>query len=198
MKECLECKTTNPTSWRGKYCSKCASKIYRLKNPNYDKDQYQKYGKKFYEKIKDINIEERRAQARTRYSENKDQINLQHKIHRIENKDQYKKLDAKYKRQIKYRFNAAKLAAHRRKLEWNISIDDYSNLIKLPCNYCKNLFGKQVETGIGLDRLDNSLGYQFTNVVSCCRNCNVLRSNLLSPEETTLVVELIIKLRNNN
>jgi len=124
-------------------------------------------------------------------------INAQQRLHRQRNKERYSILDAKNKRQIKYRFRAAQLLAKRRDLNWSISIEEYSNLIKLSCNYCNNLFGKQVETGVGLDRLNNSLGYEISNVVSCCRNCNVLRSNLLTPEETLKVVELIIQLRNN-
>lgn len=48
---------------------------------------------------------------------------------------------------------------------------------------------------MGLDRLDNSKGYEITNIVSCCTTCNYLRGDLLSPEETIVAVQAILKFR---
>jgi len=40
------------------------------------------------------------------------------------------------------------------------------------CAYC----GSTIET-IGLDRVDNDLGYEPNNVVGCCSYCNAFKSN---------------------
>lgn len=61
-----------------------------------------------------------------------------------------------------------------------------------PCFYCS---GDPPETGAGLDRIDNSKGYTFDNVIPCCTNCNYLRSDLLTVQETKAVVSLLMRLR---
>jgi hypothetical protein len=39
-----------------------------------------------------------------------------------------------------------------------------------PCSYC----GSPIET-IGLDRIDNTRGYEAGNITSCCQTCNQLK-----------------------
>jgi hypothetical protein len=60
-----------------------------------------------------------------------------------------------------------------------VSKNMYDNMIKEPCNYCKNIF---VEGASGIDRLDSTKGYLFGNVVPCCYSCNIMKS-ILSVED---------------
>lgn len=76
--------------------------------------------------------------------------------------------------------------------EYNLSYDDFCELIKQPCFYCgaKNTNyiqdystrnGFISDTVIfynGIDRVDNSLGYLKTNVVSCCKRCNSAKNDM--------------------
>ena len=55
------------------------------------------------------------------------------------------------------------------------------------CYYCGNKVN-----GIGLDRIDNRVGYTIKNVVSCCRDCNTMKM-ILSQRE---FIEKIIKIAN--
>jgi hypothetical protein len=60
-----------------------------------------------------------------------------------------------------------------RRLEFTIDLLDYSeNYYNKPCHYCG--------TGecTGLDRIDSSLGYLPTNIVSCCKICNSMKNTL--------------------
>lgn len=41
-----------------------------------------------------------------------------------------------------------------------------------PCSYC----GSEIKT-IGIDRVDNSIGYSMNNSVSCCIICNRMKRN---------------------
>jgi hypothetical protein len=52
-----------------------------------------------------------------------------------------------------------------------------------------------VQTGVGLDRLDNARGYDADNVVSCCTTCNVVRGNRFTPDEMMLLGRTIRKIR---
>ena len=57
--------------------------------------------------------------------------------------------------------------AKKRKLEFDLTFEQFMAFWQKPCYYC----GSAVKT-IGLDRVDNSKGYIITNVVSCCWRCN--------------------------
>lgn len=87
----------------------------------------------------------------------------------------------KYKKSPGGRFNRSVDAAKYKKLEWNISFEDYNKLIAQPCYYCE--YPTEIETIGGLDRLDNSKGYLLENVVSCCLLCNNARRDFFTPEE---------------
>lgn len=89
------------------------------------------------------------------------------------------------------RFKFSQKRAAQKGKEFTLSFEEYSKLIEDPCYYCEGHFGK-VECAIGLDRLDNSLGYVTGNAVSCCYTCNVLRGDRFTPEETKIAVQAIL------
>lgn len=64
--------------------------------------------------------------------------------------------------------------ARSRGLEWNLTYDEYVRLRKQGCSYCKYPIGG-VAGSVGLDRIDNKVGYTLENVVPCCGPCNTLR-----------------------
>lgn len=94
-------------------------------------------------------------------------------------------MDRKYRASIRY--------ATRRGKSWNIAFEDYSILLSKPCTYC----GESLErkTAGGLDRIDNSQGYSPENVLPCCWNCNLIRSNRLTVIETQAVIAMLQTLR---
>lgn len=71
-----------------------------------------------------------------------------------------------------------------RNLEWTLTFEDYSMLIDNRCYYCKGLLNPM---GVSLDRTDSSQGYTIENCVPCCRNCNVLKSDILSHDEMVFI-----------
>lgn len=91
------------------------------------------------------------------------------------------------------RFRSAGREAKRRNLCWNISLEFFVTNAALPCFYC-GVYPSQCG-GTWMDRVDCSQGYTESNVVPCCKSCNMFRSNLLTQEETVAAVALIKKLR---
>ena len=63
---------------------------------------------------------------------------------------------------------------------WQINREQYEALVAEPCHYCSFPHDRG---GVGLDRLDNEKGYLLDNVVSCCYECNVARSDHFTYEE---------------
>ena len=79
-----------------------------------------------------------------------------------------------YKR-LRDRYN---LSAWKRQLSFNLSLNQFIILVNGNCFYCgaeksnAQNYGKHILKYNGIDRVDNSIGYQPDNVVSCCRQCN--------------------------
>jgi len=75
------------------------------------------------------------------------------------------KITSKYK---EYQANCEK-----RKIDFSLSFDQFKSFWQIPCFYCDEKMD-----GIGLDRVDNNIGYKIDNIVSCCWECNRLKGNL--------------------
>lgn len=77
-----------------------------------------------------------------------------------------------YRRRGEIRSNAV-----RRGIPWSLTKGQFIAFWQKPCTYC----GGAIET-IGLDRIDNTRGYEVGNVVPCCGVCNRMKSNMTREE----------------
>ena len=76
------------------------------------------------------------------------------------------------------------------------------NSQEIACHYCglkpedfkltedPQLFKK---INLGLDRMNNNLGYLLDNIVLCCNRCNTIKTSFFSYEEMKLVAKVINK-----
>lgn len=74
------------------------------------------------------------------------------------------------------RLKQYKKGANNRKYSWNISNERAFELFQRPCAYCAA--PASAEHPGGIDRLDNTRGYEPDNVAACCRICNRAKSDL--------------------
>lgn len=72
---------------------------------------------------------------------------------------------------LQYRYKQYENNAKQRKLVWAIEQNLFNFLITDTCYYC-GLKHTHNSSFLGLDRVDNSRGYELDNVVSCCKMCN--------------------------
>jgi len=83
-------------------------------------------------------------------------------------------------REVKHKFSILSQyknycrSAKRRKKRFSLSFDEFKLFFEIPCNYC----GTITEGIIGLDRVDNNIGYIINNCVSCCKTCNIGKNNM--------------------
>lgn len=136
------------------------------------------------------------------YLENRERLLREYKIKYQENKEEIKKRRKEYRdrlikenpeKHIKYleylkdyrknnqqrmRYNSQKIeskyrqykeSAKRRDYIFNLSFEEFSNIFNNNCYYC----GK--ENARGIDRIDNKIGYEIINCVSCCEMCNKMK-----------------------
>lgn len=114
-------------------------------------------------------------------------------------------------------FQHYRASATRRGLSFNLSVLDIMRVASQPCYYCgieptrytrsKNKYTSQAikdgsiidesyaESKViyanGLDRVDNQLGYESSNIVSCCEHCNIAKSDYTEQEWNNWLNRLI-------
>jgi 5-methylcytosine-specific restriction endonuclease McrA len=82
-------------------------------------------------------------------------------------------------------------SAKYRGYEWALSKDQFRSITVQCCSYCgskpsqshlthKSAYGEYIYTGV--DRVDNSRGYEIDNVVPCCGTCNRAKGAMSSEE----------------
>lgn len=64
-------------------------------------------------------------------------------------------------------FSIYKARAKRRDISFNLTLEEFSTFWQQPCYYC----ACEIKS-IGIDRVDNSIGYELNNCVSCCAKHN--------------------------
>lgn len=107
--------------------------------------------------------------------------------------------DEHYKRIVQnVQWQATRNNARTRGLSFDLTVEFIWEMSQRRCKYCKRLpFRKAavpVQTELilneyntiiytnGLDRVDNTVGYQVDNVVACCRPCNIAKNNMTAEE----------------
>ena len=104
-----------------------------------------------------------------------------------ENRERLKEECRKYGRSVEGRYSDLKnKRCDRDNIPLNITLEEYRNIVSNPCHYCGGPLPPQ---GTGLDRKDNSKGYDPSNVVPCCWPCNDTRRHRISYEEMIALVE---------
>ena len=68
------------------------------------------------------------------------------------------------------RYTEIKSKAKTRNLEFSLTYQEFLMFDGKPCYYCDS-----PKVSIGLDRTDNTKGYTLSNVVACCKQCNIMK-----------------------
>ena len=170
---------------RGKLCSPCYGKAYYLKNIESTRLRKAKY--------RIANREKLNEKGRL-YSElNRKKIRLKNRVYYSNNKVDILSYQKKIKLTPKRKFGQGKKSALERELEWELSFDEYKDIICNSCHYCSDDLAEW--GGTSLDRIDNEVGYILTNVLPCCGNCNKIRNTFLTVEEMEVAMAAVLKLR---
>lgn len=161
-----------------------ADKFYQRKYYQLNKNKIHSYCKNWQEKNKDKMKEYRKIY----YQKNKDKIDNATKQFQKLNPEKMKEYTIKYRAKnkekyannqrtwiknnpIKYALNQYHLHAKRKKIVFELPIDIFTNLLSSKCYYCGEI-GK-----MGIDRLNNDIGYTTNNSVPCCWICNFMKKN---------------------
>lgn len=138
-----------------------------------------------------LNQEKTREYARKWKTNNKDKVSAESRRWRNKypdkakaNRDKWRKNNIlrikEYDRQrriilgnsLSYRYSKYKQSAKTRGYEFSLTVDEFKLLLADKCHYC-GTGGK-----VGVDRIDNSIGYVFKNCVPCCWECNKFKGGI--------------------
>ena len=99
------------------------------------------------------------------------------------------------KNKAKKRFTAYRRRSIKRfgETSFDLSFDEFLYLILQPCEYCD---GFDIPVN-GLDRVDNTRGYNKDNVVSCCKRCNYMKSDMTPNQFRKLVGNIYDRFNSN-
>lgn len=198
--QCKKCESKYKQEWANKHPGKTKAAKDKYYQEHYeecleraklqktkDPEAYATYKHQYYEERK----EEISAEAKLKRIEHPEEVRAHEKAYRDAHPDNAKKAQSK----PQARLLALQKRAKNKEIECNLDLNEYTTLISGPCFYCNYQFGQKVLYGAGLDRLNNDLGYVHNNCVSCCRDCNMIRGDYLSPEETKLLISLVLDMR---
>ena len=106
-------------------------------------------------------------------------------------------------------YNYYKRNAKVRNIPWNLAHEEFNSIIERGCYYCgepprsrtiksggkASVSRPVLTTANGVDRLDNQLGYDTTNVVPCCETCNRAKLCMSANEFIEWAVKLVLHQR---
>lgn len=95
-----------------------------------------------------------------------------------------------------------KASAKRRGIKYNLTEEQFAEITKKDCHYCgvkpSNKANQKDTNGAyiynGLDRIDNSKGYEIGNIVPCCHICNGAKCKLTLQEFRDWIKRTYIRL----
>lgn len=89
---------------------------------------------------------------------------------------------------------------YRKRADFLLSDDEFFTLIKGNCYYCDSIPSNKMQDTQkshqdvfeynGLDRVDNSVGYITTNVVTCCKRCNIAKNDMTHDDFISLCLRI--------
>ena len=83
------------------------------------------------------------------------------------------------------RYNVYSLGAKQRNIDFNLTFDQFLTFWNKPCYYCGDMIN-----GVGIDRINNSIGYEIDNCVSCCKDCNRMKLKMSKKDFITQCIKV--------
>lgn len=110
-----------------------------------------------------------------------------------DNKVKIRERTNKHRHTLNGQYHEYKKSAKRRGLSFNLCELDCLPYFNTSCYYCNNTI-----KGIGMDRVDNNIGYELTNLVPCCYRCNMMKHTSSQFEFLDHIQQIILNLEKKN
>ena len=81
--------------------------------------------------------------------------------------------EKRYRKTLQGKYKSLRNSAKQRNYKLELSFKQFCEVIDNPCVYCG-----ETEERIGVDRIDNSVGYTLENSAPCCKICNFMKMSM--------------------
>lgn len=155
-------------------CKDCQKEQRKRRKQKIDKwfEDNQDYVKEYQQEYSRNHSEEKRAYNQS----NKEHLKQKRKEYDQQNIDKVKEQRKRYRKYLKARYKKYELGAKKRNFPFELSLKEFDTITKMPCEYCgeysDELNGVKFN---GIDRINSSDGYTYTNCVPCCEMCNRMK-----------------------
>lgn len=156
------------------FCKDCQKEQRKQRKPKIDewfennKDKVREQRKEHYKE----HAEEKKAYN----NERKEYFAQKRKEYTQQNIDKVREQRKRYRKSLKSRYKKYEIGAKKRGLSFELSLDEFDEITKMPCEYCGGYSDEL--NGIkfnGVDRIVSSEGYTSKNSVPCCEMCNRMK-----------------------
>lgn len=175
LKKCSKCSEYKPADKKNFYVDRsrkdgltCQCKIC-VCNTQLTSTVYKEYQEKYRTEHKDI----WKKYEKNRSQKSKDKKRVYNKWYYAEHRDVILKRNARYSQTLHGKFTEYKSRAQKAGMAFELTLEQFQMFWKKHCTYC----GSVINT-IGLDRINNSIGYTIDNCVPCCSICNNQKHSL--------------------
>lgn len=103
------------------------------------------------------------------------------------NKERCRQNTIRYRQTIEGRYKEYKGHAKSGGLVFDLTVEDCAVFWKTNCYYCGDLID-----GLGIDRIDSSIGYIKENCLPCCTQCNIGK-NIYSQQQFISMCQRVVK-----
>lgn len=155
-------------------CKDCQREQRKQRKPKIDQwfEENQERVKEHRKQYSQEHAEEKRAYNQA----NKEYFKQKRKEYEQQNIDKVREQRKRYRKYLKARYKKYELGAKKRGLPFELSLEEFDEITKMPCEYCGGYSDEL--NGIkfnGIDRIDSSKGYTVKNSVPCCEMCNRMK-----------------------
>lgn len=100
-------------------------------------------------------------------------VKQKNKLYYQDHKNEIRERTNKHRWTLNGQYHEYKKSAKKRNLDFELTQSDCEQFYNKCCYYCGELY-----TGLGMDRVDNNIGYKLGNILSCCYTCNLMKRTL--------------------
>lgn len=136
-------------------------------------EKYRAYQKKYQQEWYQRNKEKKDAQNKEWAKQNPEKRKAISLRFKEGNPEAFQAYFKKYQETFLGKFRSLKGSAVKRNYSVDISFEQFVEIVSNPCTYCG-----EFEKRIGIDRVDNSLGYTKENSTPCCTTCNMMKKDM--------------------
>ena len=125
--------------------------------------------------------------------QSRDYVIEKNKKYYLDNKETIRERTNKHRKTLNGQFHEYKKSAKKRGIQFELTQTECEPFFNSSCYFCNDSYD-----GLGMDRLNNTIGYKLNNIVPCCYRCNIMKHTSTEDEFIKQIEKILNNLKNKN